>query len=308
MATRQAVKNRRRLPAKGKRAASKAPPPSVRPGSRPRGRPRYDVEDHGSAVNFNKFADTIAIDRSGTTPLWVQLKNQFEAAITSGALGKNSRLPSEHALCEMFDVSRPVVRAALHALAAEGRVIKQPRRGMFVAAPVPQFDFMTSALGVFDDLSAKGYKVSVKTYEYRLHDADEDERRTFKLPAGFQVIRAIRVYSANGRALTHTRISLPAHRLPGMEKIDIENRSIFATIREKFGLTIKHADRWLRAAVPPAEVAARMGIAPGTPMIFIESVAYGHDDNALEYYRAYYNSEVASIHISAEPLKSDFSP
>lgn len=271
---------------------------------RPRGRPRYDMEDGDSAAKFRRIARSIHVDRDGSDPLWVQLKNQFEEAITSGALPEDSRIPSEQALCDMFEVSRPVVRAALSALANEGRVIKQARKGMFVARPAPQFDFMTSALGVFDDLSAKGYKVGVKTYEYGLHEADEDEQRVFKLPVGIRVVRAVRVYSANGRALTHTRISLPAHRLPGMERINIANKSIFATIRKRYGLTVRHADRWLRAVLAPDEVAERMGVTPGSPMIYIESIAYGHDDNALEYYRAYYNSDVASIHISAGPLRS----
>jgi len=282
-------------------AGEKGALPSIVTESRPRGRPRFDIEDTAAAQNFRHIAESIRMRRADARPLWVQLKIQIEEAIISGALPENSRLPSEQALCAIFDISRPVIRAAIGALAAEGRVIKAPRKGMFVARSQQPIDLITSTHGVFGDLTAKGYKPAVKTYAFGLEPADEDERRIFHLPDGFGVIRIVRVYISNGRALTHTRISLPAHRLPGMEKLNIENRSIFDTIRRHYGLTVHRADRWLKAAMPPAEVAERMDAPADQPMIFIESIAYDHGGNPLEFYRAYYNSNVASMHVTADP-------
>lgn len=265
-----------------------------------RGRPAYDVHDNDSAENFRALAADVILARDDPAPLWIQLKNVIERGIAEGKLPENSRLPSEQAMCGMFDLSRPVIRNALNALAAEGRVVKQARRGMFVAPRAPDIAFMTSALGVFDDLSAKGYKVTVKTWEFGLHPADEDERRVFKLPDGFGVIRVLRVYHANEIPLTYTRISLPAHRLPGFEKLDIEGKSIFGTIREQYGVTPARADRWLKGAIVPDEVAARMGVSPGRALIAIESIAYDHDGNAIEFYRAFYDSDVAPIHVATD--------
>lgn len=270
--------------------------------TRSRGRPRYDIEDQHSAASFLTFAKSIQIDRKDASPLWIQLKNAIEEGIVSGALAESSRLPSEQAMCEIFDLSRPVIRAALQGLSTEGRVIKQPRKGMFVAPRLPRVDIMTLPLGVFDDLLSKGYKVSVKTHAFGLHDASEEERRVFQLPDGFQVIRILRTYFANEVPFTHTHISLPAHRLPGFEKLDIEGKSIFGTIRELYGLTVSRADRLLKAASLPADAAQRMGLPAGSPMIFIESSAYDHDGNALEYYRAYYNSDMAPIRIATDQI------
>ncbi|MCB1883097.1 MAG: GntR family transcriptional regulator [Geminicoccaceae bacterium] len=270
------------------------------PQPRPRGRPRYDAEDGASAENFRRIARTIRVARDDAVPLWVQLKNQIGEAIRSGALPENARLPSEQALCGIFEISRPVIRGAIAALASEGRVIKVPRKGMFVAARVQAVDLVTSTLGVFGDLSAKGHEPTVRTFAFGLAPADQDERRVFGLPDGFDVLRIVRVYASDGRPLTHTRISLPAHRLPGMERLDIENKPLFETIRQHYGLTVARADRWLKAAMPPPEVAERMGVPPHEPMIFIESIAYDHDGNPLEFYRAFYDSAVASIHVATD--------
>jgi GntR family transcriptional regulator len=265
-----------------------------------RGRPSYDVEDSGAAENFRRIAETIQMKRTDMTPLWIQLKNQIEEAIVAGRLPPNSRLPSEQALCEIFRISRPVIRTAIGALAADGLVIKVPRTGMFVAARVDGVDLVTSTLGVFEDVAAQGHRPTVKTLELGLARADDEERRVFGLPEGLDVIRILRVYYSDGQPLTHTQISLPAHRVPGMEKLDIENQSVFEVIRQQYGLIVARADRWLKAALPPVEVAERMGVTATEPLIFIRSIAYDHDSNPLEFYRAFYNSSVAAIHVATD--------
>ncbi|TIV44471.1 MAG: UTRA domain-containing protein, partial [Mesorhizobium sp.] len=128
----------------------------------------------------------------------------------------------------------------------------------------------------------------------------EKESKVFGIPANGSVVRISRVYMTDGTPITMTRISLPGHRVPGLENILSENQSIFGTIRAVFGLTVKRADRWLRAALPTKEEADQMGVAANTPLIEIESIAYDSDGAALEYYEAFYNSSVARIHMAVE--------
>ncbi|QNQ61286.1 GntR family transcriptional regulator [Brucella sp. 6810] len=263
---------------------------------RTRGRPRYDERD-GSANDAFELIARQTLDRSETAPLWVQLKNRIQDAIAAEQLRPNSRMPSETALCEIFDVSKPVVRAALGALAAEGHVIKMPRKGMFVAQPRQDVDFMTSNLSVFGDLTAKGHLVTTKTFEFYRDKANESEQKVFGVPPEGDVVRITRVYYCDGRPITLTHISLPGHKVPGMEKIDIDNRSIFRTLRERYGLTVQRAERWFTAEMPDEEACSRMGVRHDSPLISIESIAYDYDGGALEYYRAFYNSAVARIHL-----------
>ncbi len=263
-----------------------------------RGRPGYDIADAGTAAVFRAIAAQEEFKRDTQVALWVQLKNLLSQRIADGSLMEGARLPSELAMADMFNVSRPVVRNALSALVSEGLIAKQARKGIFVAARPSEFDFMTSATGVFDDLSAKGMEVEERTYEFGLRLADEEESRVLRLPAGFEVIQFVRVYVADGVPITHSRISLPAHRLPGMETLDMANKSIFGTIRERYGLTVTRADRWMSAAVADETIAQRLEIEPGHPLIRILSIAYDHSQLPLEYYRAFYNADVSPIHLS----------
>jgi GntR family transcriptional regulator len=265
-----------------------------------RGRPRYDQEDAEAAETFRAIGEKIQLDRDDAAPLWVQLRNQIEEAINTGVLAANSRIPSEQALCDFFGVSRPVVRAAIGSLSNGGRVIKMPRKGMFVAAPREHVDFMTSNLSVFGDLTAKGHVVSTRTFEFYRCPPNEKESSVFGIPETGSVVRIGRVYMTDGAPITLTHISLPGHKVPGLETVNIENQSVFQTIRERYGLTVLRAERWFTAALPTKEEAERMGVSPTTPLISIESIAYDADGAALEYYQALYNSSVARIHMSIE--------
>jgi len=265
------------------------------------GRPGFDVVDSLAAKQFRSFVATTEFHRNSASPLWLQLKNQLGAAIAKEKFAANSRLPSEQAMSEMFLLSRPVVRRALSELVSEGLIAKQARRGIYVCSKKPEIGFMTSALGVFDDLSSKGFKVSEKTYQFKLCLANDTEQRALELPDGFSVIRFIRVYLVEGKPITHSHISLPAHRLPGMEKLDMQSRSIFETIRENYGLSVSRAERWLSARNVYGEIAERLEVEDGAALIYIRSIAYDFDNVPLEFYTSHYNAEVAPIHLIAKP-------
>ncbi|MFO1061962.1 MAG: FadR/GntR family transcriptional regulator [Dongiaceae bacterium] len=61
-----------------------------------------------------------------------RLYEQILDRIVSGALPVGEKLPSESQLCELFGVSRPVVREALSRLQADGVVVSRHGSGSFV--------------------------------------------------------------------------------------------------------------------------------------------------------------------------------
>ena len=245
------------------------------------------------------------LDRSSPIPLWLQLKNGLADAIRGGSLGDDERLPSEHALCFMFKVSRTVIRAALHALAAEGRVTSIARRGVFVARPREDLDFAASNVGLFGEMTAKGHIVTTRTFELRRVPAAGREAQMLRLPPGADMVRVGRVYDVDGKPLAVGRITLPGHKVPGFETLALEDRSVYATLRERYGLEVARSERWFEAVTPTAEQARLLRIAASVPLVAIESVGLAGDGTPIEYYRSLYNTRRNRIHLvvatSAEP-------
>jgi multiple sugar transport system substrate-binding protein len=74
----------------------------------------------------------MTIDPSQPIPLYFQLKTLLLEEIIERRYDSESRLPTEHELCERFKISRTPVSRALSELAEEGVILRHRRRGTFV--------------------------------------------------------------------------------------------------------------------------------------------------------------------------------
>lgn len=85
---------------------------------------------------MNKF-DKAPVIRSGdaqaerprTMLLADVVYDRIRRSITDGEYAEEERLPGENALAERFDVSRPVIRAALKRLRDDGLVVSRQGSG-----------------------------------------------------------------------------------------------------------------------------------------------------------------------------------
>lgn len=84
-------------------------------------------------------------------------------AIKSGVYKPGDRLPTEVALCELYGVSRPVLREAISQLKSDGLVVPQQGRGVFVSEngykasmhfDIPSIEDKKEVLQIFDLLMA----------------------------------------------------------------------------------------------------------------------------------------------------------
>ena len=68
-------------------------------------------------------------------PLYEAIKRHVLDQIDSHRLKSGERIPSEHELTKLFKVSRMTVNRAIRELSVEGRVVRVPGVGSFVATP-----------------------------------------------------------------------------------------------------------------------------------------------------------------------------
>ena len=73
--------------------------------------------------------------RENSQALYEQLVAHFRRRILEGTLPPGTRLPSELALVEEYDISRGTIRQAMAALVNEGYLERIPGRGTFVRQP-----------------------------------------------------------------------------------------------------------------------------------------------------------------------------
>ena len=84
------------------------------------------------------------IEKSNSTPLYLQLKSKIRRDIRTGIFKPGDKLPSEAQLQKEYGMSRVTVRNAMKELAVDGYIIKVQGKGSFVA----QSDMLRLPAGV----------------------------------------------------------------------------------------------------------------------------------------------------------------
>ncbi len=80
---------------------------------------------------------TLSLDETLKLPLYEQLYRQLSREIIAGRLPSGARLPSRRGLSRHLGISEQTVGTAYDLLKAEGFLVSQPRRGLFVAGIKP---------------------------------------------------------------------------------------------------------------------------------------------------------------------------
>lgn len=84
--------------------------------------------------------DVTGLDRDAGQPAYARIGERIRAAILSGALAPNARLPSGRTLARDLGVARNTVDWALDQLVADGYIVRRRGAGSFVAARLPERD------------------------------------------------------------------------------------------------------------------------------------------------------------------------
>jgi GntR family transcriptional regulator len=239
----------------------------------------------------------LPLDRASDEPLWLQLTGILRTAIDSGIFRPDQALPSEAELIDLYGVSRTVVREALAELVRRGLIYKIRAKGSFVSPPRRDLNFIGSTLGSSADLEAAGRSLSTRVLSLAEGIATAEEAAALKIEDGNEVIRLRRLRLVDGTPWLLVETALPKKLFPGVMKANLENRSLYEHLRRHYGTVPSGADRWLTAVIPTVEQASLLELPTGSPVLHIESIAWGVDNVPFEYYRALHRTDESRFYL-----------
>lgn len=193
----------------------------------------------------------MALDRTGPTPLWRQLRHELQGRLEAGEF--HTQFPGELALVEEYQVSRHTVRQALRQLRADGVVVaergRQPR-----VAPVREIRQPLGALySLFASVEAAGLTQHsvVRTLDLR---ADAVVADRLGLEGSTPLIYLDRVRLAGDEPLALDRVWLPASLAMPLLTVDFTHTSLYAELAARAGVTLDNGHEDIHAVIPtPAE-------------------------------------------------------
>lgn len=239
-------------------------------------------------------------DRAPTDrmPLWLMVKSSLTAMILDHGLEPNTRLPSEGDLCRKFNVSRTVVREAMSQLVNEGLIYRLQGKGAFVRSRREVQDFVSTAVGFTGELADKNRVVSRQILRQTIGPAGPRVRSYLKIAEGDPVVSIDRVMLVDGIPRAIVRWKMPASVVPGLEGLNLQNRSLYETLARQYGIILRHAERWIEAVSLTPEEASQLKVDPERAALRVESVAGADRDRPIEYFVAIYLTDRSRLHVT----------
>lgn len=251
------------------------------------------------SANTQDFADRLQpTSRSKTEPLWLQVKSALCHLILQGELAEHAQLPSEAELCLRFAVSRTVVREALAQMVNERLIYKLQGKGAFVAGRRDEQDFIGTTISFSGELADKSKTVSHRNLRQEIALPTARMCKVLGIDEKTPVVVLDRLLSVDGHPRFIVRCALPEHFVPGLDKMPMENRSLYDTIGRQYGIKLVRAERWIEATKAGIEEAKLLLVPVGSPLLGIESVGMNDRGEKVEYYTSLYLTDRSRLHFS----------
>lgn len=220
-------------------------------------------------------------------PLYRQIKHLITESLVSGEWKPGQSIPSEIELAQRYSVSQGTVRKAINELAEQNLLVRHQGRGTFVASHSEErknFPF----LRISPDDSALD-SVSATLIDFWRIKLDADSARKLQTREASSAYLIRRVLSPGAHPVVYEEIRLPAAFFEGLtaETIDLYHCMLYSMYESAFNVRILHVDERIKAVPAEGEVATRLSVEEGGPLLLIDRIAYTYGDKPAELRRSY---------------------
>jgi GntR family transcriptional regulator len=219
-------------------------------------------------------------------PLYAQVRASIERALDAGEWPPGVAIPSEIELASRFGVSHGTVRKALAALAADNLLVRRQGKGTFVATHTEEKTSNFRFLRIRRNDGQAEYPKS-RLVDLKRARASADAARLLSLKSGDPVFVLRRVLHYGGVPVVLDEITLPASLFRGLtrERCAAYPGSMYGFFEIEFGVRMVRAEERLHAVAASGAAASLLRVAPGTPLLAVDRVAYTYGERPVELRR-----------------------
>lgn len=233
-----------------------------------------------------------AVDRHAGVAPYRQIAQQLRAAIVEGRLPAGERLPSESSLMDHYGVARMTVRQALGELKAEGLVVAEHGRGVFVRSS-PRVRRLASerfarrhrkaGKAAFIAESEPLGKPSVDQLVVSQVKPAERIRRLLGLRPGSKVVSRERRYLIDNVPVELAWSYIPLSIARGTPMVDNDTGpgGVYARL-EDAGYELESFTEEVTARMPTPDERRRLQLSDGTPVLTVTRVAIDRSGQHVE--------------------------
>lgn len=233
------------------------------------------------------------VDTGSDRPVFQQIADQLREEIARGGLSVGERLPSEAELMKLYGVARMTVRQALGVLKAEGLIVAEHGRGVFVR-PRPVARRLGSDrfarrhreagdAAFVADAKAAGQQYMVDNVRITRERPPASVAELLGVDGRKNVVVRRRRYLLDGHPVELAASYIPMDIAAGtkIEDVDTGPGGIYARMEEQ-GFTFGPFHEDIRARMPRPDEVSALQLSPGVPVLDLVRVARDVKGRALE--------------------------
>jgi DNA-binding GntR family transcriptional regulator len=225
------------------------------------------------------------IDRSSPTPLYFQLSQAFERAISDGSLPAGSKLENELLLAQQYGLSRPTVRRAVQELVDKGLLVR--KRGVGTQVIQPHVRRSVELTSLYDDLARGGEAPSTEVLTLERVPVPADVALELDVGAGEEVVALRRLRRTRGEPLAILTNYLPGRFEPTLA--ELTERGLYQYLRSQ-GVHLRVAHQRIGARLARADEARLLGEPPRSALLTMQRTAFDDKGAPVEHGRHVYRA------------------
>jgi GntR family transcriptional regulator len=230
------------------------------------------------------------VNKSGPTPLYLQVKKQLLQKIECGEYSAHERLPSEREISDQLGISRQTVRRALVELARVGRIYTSIGKGTFVAEPRIGQD-LPLLTSFTEDMQNLGMQPSSIVLEAHLMPAPADVAERLQMTTGADTVLLRRLRLANKQPVQLVTEYLPHSLCPDLLSHDFQTASLYETLRHRYGLKLAKARQVIETDLAGKEEARLLQVAVLSPVLRLERTTFLENNTPIGFSKAVYRGD-----------------
>lgn len=219
---------------------------------------------------------------------------KIENYIIRNRLKAGDKLPSERAMCGMWDFNRSTLRSAIKQLISQGKIYNKNGSGTYVAREKLVRN-LQDARGLYQTAADMGREITSQVLDISVCETSKNIGRKMKLPLGHKLWRLERVRILDGIPVTLSVIHLDAARFPDLDQYDFERESLYEILRERYGVEVKKGYENLSISNCDEKEAGYLHVEAGTPVLYQSGVTCDNEDRVFECFQEITRTEYVCL-------------
>lgn len=239
----------------------------------------------------------------GPIPLHHQVFRDLGAALDASEWRPGDRMPTERELAARYGCSLITVRHALGELVREGRIERTRGRGTYVLQPRIDRD-IAGSMSFAEEMKRRGLDPATRLVTGRIEPAGDTVAGSLGIAAEAPVVYLERVRLGGGEPLILEQARLPAERFPGLLAFDLERRSLYDILSERYATRIVRARESVEPVVLRSREAGLLDLPARSLALRIDGIAFAADGAPVETARSFVRGDRTRYYLERDVVRA----